>query len=608
MVIVQSKQQLQQQDHSYQRNQRGSGIPLMRAVSLLLPSKTQPWFIALCLFIVLCFCVLRITLSNNFLLLPSSSSLSKDNNSFTIFTNTISDNLIKSVTFTSDIIFSQTTTGNSNSEPGTSSCFTTRTRMMYPTSPNDNGCYFENEFTKDSDQPKKNSELFDSVRPYCRFYNLRIDLSKVHSTRYGGEEFQSVMGQSEEDEVLSYDKGAFVAPIPNETMRHKYFGPLGYGHQKHDYVSKALQNLIPIETVNNNSDTIQSKHNNTDSSNIQCSRTIPGTTLFIQRDTYVNLFHVVTGNLFNIWLAIDSIQSKQPNLNVTNVVYLDARPSGQLDSTWKTLFGATSYLQHYSPSFRRQLQNETLLLPTTDTDTINSSSSNDVDIASIASDESNEILCFQDAVFVPSEGDNEFMYAWKSGSPGNSCPDPIIVNRFIDYVLTKYDCKSVEMIPNHIVFIDRRPYKSHPRSRNDSFERIINNLDYVASKLESILKNDYNITITYKIVQLDRYTMQEQIKIVRQAQILFGYHGAGLTHVLFMHNTNTKLIEIDHTRSSGLFAILTEWKYGTSTTKSEASLNNQYYTTIPSLHDNANVKDSYISKHIVPAIASTLMR
>ena len=305
-------------------------------------------------------------------------------------------------------------------------------------------------------------------------------------------------------------------------------------------------------------------------------------------------------------MVSDRFQSKQPNLNVTNIVYLDARPSGHLDSTWKTLFGTTSYLQHYSPMFRRRLQNETVFLSPNDSDTENSFSSNDVDVASFVSEESNEIVCFQDAVFVPSEGDNEFIYAWKSGLAKKYCPDSMIMNRFIDFVLTKYDCISVEMIPNHIVFIDRRPYKSHPRSRNDSFERIIDNLDYVASKVESILKNEYGIAITYNIVQLDQYTMQEQIKIVRQAQILVGYHGAGLTHFLFMHNTNTKLIEIEHSRSSTLFSLLTEWKHGISTTKYDSRLNSQYYTRTPSLRTK-NVTDSYISQQIVPAITPTLI-
>jgi Glycosyltransferase 61 len=377
-------------------------------------------------------------------------------------------------------------------------------------------------------------------RVHCRFRNLRIDLTKVHAKRVGGESLASSMGQAESDEFLSYETGAFVvreplkettATVPStEELRYKK-----YWHYLHD-VSDAL--VVDSKNATGQNDIP-----------IKCDQTWPGVTLFITRYEYVNLYHTMT-DWWNTYFAMTAAVNHHhhhhhdgnKNSRRVNIVFLDAHPAGNLDPVWEQLFGQVSFL-------RRLPGNH---------------------------------VCFEEARFVPA-GYTSPIYP-KDSEP---CPpDPEYTRHFVNHVLSAYNLTHVRRIPGHVVAIERVPYISHPRSKPGNTERLLSNLRHLAMMLPKTLiaqrqqleqeqhGNGKNLLsffskpssstttfprVTINVVTLVNDTMRDQIAAIRQAHVLLANHGAGLTHLLFLDN-GAHVIELNC--NHGFFVQLARWRGG----------------------------------------------
>jgi hypothetical protein len=73
----------------------------------------------------------------------------------------------------------------------------------------------------------------------------------------------------------------------------------------------------------------------------QCQTTIPGTTIFLTRYEYCNLYHTTT-DWWNTFFALPTLDSAK----FTHFVFLDAHPQGSLDAVWGFMFANVTYVQH----------------------------------------------------------------------------------------------------------------------------------------------------------------------------------------------------------------------------------------------------------------------
>jgi hypothetical protein len=243
-----------------------------------------------------------------------------------------------------------------------------------------NDCY---EAANEFDFPEHGCNVMNS-RVHCHFSSLRLNTSKIISQARGGEPLQSVLGQAENAEVLSYRPGAFSVARPFENIQsNKHF---------YHYMSNVLGSL----QVNTLSDEKELE---------PCSTTWKGTTLFLTRYEYVNLYHTLT----DWWNTFYSLPTKN-GTNVLdlpiNIVLLDAHPQGNLDSVWQTLLGG-------NVAYARHLQDE--------------------------------LVCFETARFVPA-GYTSPLY------PGHTnCPKGGFASgqgsAFVDFFLSTYHLKDVKRIP-----------------------------------------------------------------------------------------------------------------------------------------------------------------
>jgi hypothetical protein len=197
---------------------------------------------------------------------------------------------------------------------------------------------------------------------------------------------------------------------------------------------------------------------------------------------------------------------KQPH----RVVFLDGHAKGGLDDVWTTLFGEYHFIQHLPKGVG---------------------------------------LCFEHAVFVPA-GYKSTLFP---DLDRPRCPRKDFGEEFSNFVLQQYNLQSVEPIRGNIVVIDRQPYVSHPRSDPTKFTRQSNNLDKLRARLETIPG------VKVHLVRLETMSFGEQLKLIRQAHVLIGNHGAALSHLMFMEKSRSHVIEFT-TDYLDFFTVLAEWK------------------------------------------------
>ena len=102
--------------------------------------------------------------------------------------------------------------------------------------------------------------------------------------------------------------------------------------------------------------------------------------------------------------------------------------------------------------------------------------------------------------------------------------------------MDEINLEQIKPAKGKIIIIDRRPCISHPRNKgignNNSTlkENLTTNFDTLK---EDIIEKVNNVTSVH-IIQLEKYTFLQQIYILRSAHIIIGYHGAALTHIMFL--------------------------------------------------------------------------
>jgi hypothetical protein len=227
--------------------------------------------------------------------------------------------------------------------------------------------------------------------------------------------------------------------------------------------------------------------------------------------------------------------SSDSNNNNLRVVFLDAHAQGNLDSVWTQMFGKFTYVQHFPKGG----------------------------------------VCFERAIFIPA--------GYKSpifpdvNTPRLRCPLERLADEFSNHVLQSHGIQDVNRIAGKIVIIDRKPYVAHPRSKPGELHRIISNLEELKNSLVALKR-----VTSVNVVLLETMAFGEQLSAIREAHILIGNHGAGLSHVLFM-DRKSHLVEFTN-QGQGLdfFVYMSQWK-------------GVEYTSIP-LMDSSRLESSDIER------------
>jgi hypothetical protein len=128
-----------------------------------------------------------------------------------------------------------------------------------------------------------------------------------------------------------------------------------------------------------------------------------------------------------------------------------------------------------------------------------------------------------------------------------------LMNEFVDFVLERLDLQETRKVLGRVVLIDRRPYQAHARSTNSTDNRIIANMLAVARSINGLVPEVTSV----QVLQMHTMTLREQIQAVREAHVLIGNHGAGLTQLLFL-DKDTYVLEFS--RFNLHFAELCKWK------------------------------------------------
>eukprot|EP00762_Andalucia_godoyi_P000508 ANDGO_05333.mRNA.1 Beta-(1 len=161
----------------------------------------------------------------------------------------------------------------------------------------------------------------------CLFSNLVIDTSKIkwRGRAVGGEDPVQVKGQSEDDEYLVFNPGAFLMEdAPRNAADDRISGRFYMND-----VFKAIQDVSARSSE-------------------KCDVHLD-TVLMTMRYEYANLYHSTT-DFFNTFFSLKLFELLDEVSDVT-ILFLDAHPQSHMDAFWTTVFsGSVEYIGAYRGS------------------------------------------------------------------------------------------------------------------------------------------------------------------------------------------------------------------------------------------------------------------
>ena len=260
-----------------------------------------------------------------------------------------------------------------------------------------------------------------------------------------------------------------------------------------------------------------------------CDVMLPGVSLLITRYEYVDMYH----SLKDWWNAFMVLPEGK---KVDRVIFLDSHAQGYLDPVWKDLFGEevihVNALEH-------------------------------------------DATCLETAVFVP-PGYSSVLWPLGREYVGNRCT--AMSQAFVNFVVKGYGLQDLRLQNNTILILDQAPHLIHPRSN-------LTGVVYDNSRLLDIQAKlmDETDAISVQIVDMHKLSFRSQLKLVRQAHILLGFHGSQMSHCMFLQEGAT-FMEIKDFAPD--FTDLIRWRPDVSFVKfSSASSSLIDYEVVPNVKD-----------------------
>jgi len=292
-------------------------------------------------------------------------------------------------------------------------------------------------------------------RQFGQLKSAVIDRRQCRCERAGGEAIETVINQPESIEYYRFERGCFqLACAPDQSKLEYTFA--GADNHLNAWIRSVLltRHDAAVTDVDNR----------------------PRFTIAVTRYEYANLYHTMT-DWYNAFLLVCFFNE---TADATEILFVDAHPTGSLDPVWRRLFRRTLRLSDLSSdrptSFKRLVWGWL--------------------------------------------GYNSLMTIYQNS------PTPPLIEEFRSFFLSAYgvpaartltgrpDCDGMQL---SVLFIWRRDYVAHPRNPECSVTRKIANEDELLRRVKSQLPR---ARVTG--VQIDLHPMSEQLSLVADTDILIG--------------------------------------------------------------------------------------
>jgi len=387
------------------------------------------------------------------------------------------------------------------------------------------------------------------VTMHCTGDNLYLDTRKI-DVAYGGEDVLSVMGRLENSEIAQIQLGALYLTIPENNKNNKKIIMCDNPHPENQYHTDENKIGAQLQSMRYMGDFLRSicgsgYHASVWADQYRAKKekritnhyppwvgggnfTLPDTilnhetnttliqeqqneiTLIVARFEYVNLYHTAT-ELFSAYMAL-RLAGVNVNTTSVQVLFLDGHADGLIDEVWGDLFGGKVIrVGHIRTS-------------------------------------SKPILKFNKVVFA-GLGYSADINIHKSDTPSQSTKTASYtcwrqeIRDFADILIHRLNLQDIKPIKNRVSFILRdQPTKpSHPRAPKDKDQRLqrterrVSNPQELHTRANIMNNKGYDV----QILSLSTMKLRDQIRAIRESEIVFGLHGAGLTHLLWARETLT---------------------------------------------------------------------
>ncbi|KAL9652549.1 hypothetical protein ABK040_000119 [Willaertia magna] len=251
-----------------------------------------------------------------------------------------------------------------------------------------------------------------------------------------------------------------------------------------------------------------------------------GITIFLTRevDEHVNMFHA-TSDFFNTYLMLEFFQIN--NQEDVQIVILDDHKDGPFDMIWDNTF-----------SFKKPMRR--------------------------ARDFKDQVILFERAIFQMAGYASPLLSHLLDFNKNNKgqCSDRLVtISLFTERIIKgfKIPIRDLNNKVIKVLFISRKPYNLNG-IQHSFMGRQISNEDEIMKSLKSLEKEN-----NFQVEKIDfaHLTFKEQIQKVYYSDFLIGFHGAGLTHALWLPNSNAAVLELwskESVQNWQCFEQITLWK------------------------------------------------
>nr|QSQ68609.1 beta-1,2-xylosyltransferase rcn11 [Puya raimondii] len=358
----------------------------------------------------------------------------------------------------------------------------------------------------------------------CEGGSLRMDPTRILMSE-GGERLDKVIGRGEEDELPKYEPGAFriergeggdaTAPADGRLVDEAFldlYMPRG-AIQMH--TMRALVESVRVVGPGE----------------LECSQWIDEPTLLVTRFEYANLFHTVT-DWYNAYVS-----SRVADLpGRPNLVFIDGHCKAPLEETWEALFSSVRYAKNFSGP-----------------------------------------VCFRHAILSPLGYETAlFKGLTESFSCQGASADTLRQNpnyqktarlsEFGEMLLAAFGLLENRELPmkkiskvHNVLFIRREDYLAHPR-HSGKIESRLSNEQEVFDATKNWAKDQKKCRINVVNGLFAHMHMKEQLLAVREASVVIGAHGAGLTHLVVATLDTIVLEIISSMYRRPHFSLISQWK------------------------------------------------
>jgi capsular polysaccharide biosynthesis protein len=147
-----------------------------------------------------------------------------------------------------------------------------------------------------------------------------------------------------------------------------------------------------------------------------------------------------------------------------------------------------------------------------------------------------------------------------------TCPQQIrLVSGFSAFLQSQFvHSRRLEVVPKHrvslskglsVTVVCRRPYPG-----KTDLDRMIENEDEVVNTIAQVLKNLIRGPVKVTAVDFSQLSYVEQVEAVAATDLLVGFHGAGMAHLLYLPENGAVLEFMNEARTWRCFQHMAMWR------------------------------------------------